>query len=582
MGVAHNGINGCHNVSSTKWSIKPESGHGEQGGRSMTKSKIADARGSSPDLPVRASASNGFSLLPAWIVVSEINSRRWFLVIAGLIFVVGAALRIVGLFGDFWLDEIWSWAFAMSIKSVKGIFFGIHHDNNHYLNTLWLYILGDQPNLFVYRMHSYVAGVATIVGSGLLAGDLAFSLWPEKWTSGRAEEFVKSSGAAAGESSDRGRFARASALVTMLLVATCEFACVYSTEARGYSLSGAAAVFSALVLRRVVAESSSTSVPYSLALTYAILSIVGFLSHLSFATVFLPLAIWSTLSLFRRRCFLPIVICHLPAVVVVAVLWTYDLRLARVGGAPTTKIWEVGLESLALPTGAAYPEWLVMSCAGIVLVGLLRGLFLVIRRSPVEGLLFGLLLLIAPPLMYGLRSDGLLSSRHFYVVWMSLFPLLGLSLAQIGTWSRGRWPTLITLFAVWFATNGWEFSQFAVYGRGGYAKSVDWLVAEVERNPSSTSKPQTIGSDHDFRNATVLSFYLRRIHRENLFEFVAQGQWPAEGLNWLLAHGIQHQNAPNQEVVVRGIHYDLKHYERYSAPIGWHWAIYRRRDSGFD
>lgn len=516
---------------------------------------------------------------PAWTTSSEMVAAQRFWIIAALILMLGATLRIVGLFDDFWLDEIWSWDFAMTSKSPTQILFGIHHDNNHHLNTLWMYLWGNQPHWLVYRLHSYVAGVLTIVGSGLLAGDVNFTCRLLRRSSRRTTDRRRSAESSNSSNDDCAAFARNSALLTMFLSATCEYACVYSTEARGYAMSGAAAVFSTVVLRRLVMASTERRSQASSALIYAMLALFGFFSHLTFAAVFLPQFVWSSVCLAMRRRFLTIAICYLPVFFGVATLWLLDLKYAKTGGAPLTSSFTVALESLVLPMGISQPDWLVLLCSGIMLAGLIAGLYFLARGSLTEATLFGLMLIFAPPLMYGLRSDGLLSPRHFFVIWMVLFPLLGLPLTLLCR-SSGRLQLLgLALLVFWLATNGWEFIQFATYGRGGYERSVTWLAQEAMKESGSSSKLQSIGSDHDFRNSMVLSFYMRRQSLRDHFQYFPQGRWPVNGVDWLFVHSLERDSLPQSELQVGSWQYERKHLERFSAPIGWHWAIYQKRTS---
>ena len=78
------------------------------------------------------------------------------------IITIGVLLRLRALVTEFWLDEIWSLRIAQEARSWIDIFTTIHHDNNHPLNTLFLYILGDQPNWIWYRALSFVCGLALI------------------------------------------------------------------------------------------------------------------------------------------------------------------------------------------------------------------------------------------------------------------------------------------------------------------------------------------------------------------------------------------------------------------------------------
>src|SRR6516162_379999 len=75
---------------------------------------------------------------------------------------LAALLRLGALRAEFWFDEIWSWEFARGAGSGWEIFAGAHHhhDNNHKLNTLFLWLCPDGMAWWGYRLHSFVAGLA--------------------------------------------------------------------------------------------------------------------------------------------------------------------------------------------------------------------------------------------------------------------------------------------------------------------------------------------------------------------------------------------------------------------------------------
>ena len=74
----------------------------------------------------------------------------------------GLLLRVRGLLTDFWFDEIWSLRMAREARSPLDIFTRLTHDNNHPLNTLYMYALGPQPNWIAYRWLAFVCGVVTV------------------------------------------------------------------------------------------------------------------------------------------------------------------------------------------------------------------------------------------------------------------------------------------------------------------------------------------------------------------------------------------------------------------------------------
>lgn len=87
-----------------------------------------------------------------------------------LVVVVGAILRLVPAWGDFWLDEVWTWVSVRQLESALDVFTSIHHSNNNHLNSLLIYWLGDQTHWIVYRLPSLVAGVIAVPLAAVVAG----------------------------------------------------------------------------------------------------------------------------------------------------------------------------------------------------------------------------------------------------------------------------------------------------------------------------------------------------------------------------------------------------------------------------
>jgi len=80
-------------------------------------------------------------------------------------------LRLAGFGKDLWLDEIWSIQVAHQMRSVFDAL-TLHHEINHYLNTVWLYLVGVDGTPSQYHavaLVSGVAGVAVAASSGSVA-----------------------------------------------------------------------------------------------------------------------------------------------------------------------------------------------------------------------------------------------------------------------------------------------------------------------------------------------------------------------------------------------------------------------------
>ena len=82
-----------------------------------------------------------------------------FLVLCGAAVALSAAIRLACSTGDLWLDEIWTLDLIGKGGPPSQVL-SVHHNNNHPLNTWFLYAIGDQGDSFWrYRVHSLVAGV---------------------------------------------------------------------------------------------------------------------------------------------------------------------------------------------------------------------------------------------------------------------------------------------------------------------------------------------------------------------------------------------------------------------------------------
>ncbi|MDE2362553.1 MAG: hypothetical protein KGM42_07735 [Hyphomicrobiales bacterium] len=91
--------------------------------------------------------------------ISSDRETAWRLAVAGLT-VLGLALRVAAGRGELWLDEIWSIDLLRRAHSFGEIFWGISHDNNHFLNSVWLWIVGPYAPPLVHRAASIVLGSA--------------------------------------------------------------------------------------------------------------------------------------------------------------------------------------------------------------------------------------------------------------------------------------------------------------------------------------------------------------------------------------------------------------------------------------
>jgi len=81
----------------------------------------------------------------------------------------GLCFRIAGAMNDLWLDETWSLELAASAPSAASVFWGLSHDNNHTLNTLWMRLVGEGAHSILYRAPPIFFGTAACLVAARLA-----------------------------------------------------------------------------------------------------------------------------------------------------------------------------------------------------------------------------------------------------------------------------------------------------------------------------------------------------------------------------------------------------------------------------
>ena len=267
---------------------------------------------------------------------NEAHRGRALSIVACLaILAVAGAVRVCGAFNELWLDEIWSLNLAGQVATPLEIFTKIHHDNNHYLNTLYLYFLGRGASEFVYRIPSLLAGIATVVAAGLI---------------GR-------------------RRGTTDAIFAMLVVGFSYVLILYSSEARGY----AAAVFFAFLCFYLLDRYLETR-RWPLALMFSLCAVLGLLSHLTFVCFYSSALVWSGYRLMKSRLgpsrtATALLSCHAVPILFLATLYFADVRHIVVGGGtPLTLLAGYGT-ALAWALGTPAADFMIiLTCIAAVVI----------------------------------------------------------------------------------------------------------------------------------------------------------------------------------------------------------------------
>jgi hypothetical protein len=470
---------------------------------------------------------------------SHLRARSALLVSAAIL-ALATALRVRGGWNDLWLDEIWSLAVARDVREPLDVFTRIHHEINHYGNTLWLWVAGWHGDWIGYRVPSLVAGV----GSVALAG----------WIARR-----------------RGR----AAVVFTLLVASCSYVLVlYSSEVRGYSML----VF-ASYLSYVLLDEYLRSDRWTLGAALSVVEVLGLVSHLLFESVLLAAIAASAFAFWRRRlspggAARRLALCHALPLACLAALYVVDLREIVAGGGGTATgslIADYGT-ALAWALGAPVsPAAQLVGCVLAVVV-LDAGVRLVARDDPPAALFFVGAILVFPVLLAVARSSPVLYTRHFILPIAFLTLLLGFDLAALYERGRGyRWAAaaLLVLFAV---ANGAHLRDLFRYGRGQNGAALRFILEH------SGPGPVTIAADDDFRIRRVVEFYAAEQGAGTRVEYQPRGTWQGAGPEWLIVNRDSFERAISRGEQIQdetGRRFDLVASFPAAPLAGLHWFVYR-------
>jgi len=390
----------------------------------------------------------------------ETGSWRWVLAF-GL--AVAVLLRAAGLSTEVWMDEILSVRLVEGLRSPFGVFTDIHSDNNHYLNSLWLWVVGSPAPGWMMRLPTLVLGAALVV--------LAYRVTRSR---GQTE-----------------------AAITAALFAVSYPLIHYSSEARGYGYL----VF--FTLAAYGAFRSWTSAGGARAgAVYAVSSAFALLAHLGFATVFAALVLWSVLEVIdsreeRARVAWSHSGVHLLPAVTLLVLYLIDIRYMSAAGG----FARLGpLESLAgaagLVTGVAPGAvgLLVALCAWAAIAFGVRSRYHESRNETV---------FLVAAITFSFVSGALPGYGYpRYYLTALLFSLLFLGHATALAIATERWKVLgISLLVMVGAINLAQTLRFVSVGRGMYREATQYMAAEA------TTAPVTVAGSHDLGSVLALDYY---------------------------------------------------------------------------
>ena len=383
--------------------------------------------------------------------------------VAALTVLLGLVLRVASARGDLWIDEIWTLNLLTTIGSPDQIFWNISHDNNHFLNSLWMYVVGLDGTPLFYRLPSILIGGFSVMAAfriGLRSGPPHAAI---------VAAFV---------------FAIAIPFVN------------YGSEARGYAGLVLALLVAIHALDQALATDASNPKPTAwnrCRWTFAVAVGLGTLSHL---TMLLGAAIlgciviieaarrpglrWPEKLRFLFGFFYPTPLLLLPAATAVGagILVHGRITIGGLSYAPDRFLTGLGgMAGATLGMPVTTPPWipLVTACAAVLLAWRANLL------APHRATMAGVGLVAVPILVAVVNPPNTDYPRYFLVLSVMLALMLAEACGRALATSAGRYlaPILIAAFT---AGQLYQDAQLVLYGRGNVSR----IVAEIAHKPGSS------------------------------------------------------------------------------------------------
>ncbi|MGA1797403.1 hypothetical protein VH567_01310 [Sphingomonas sp. 4RDLI-65] len=313
------------------------------------------------------------------------------------ILLLGLSLRLWNAHGGLWVDEAWSAQFVAQAGSPWGIVWRVNHDNNHYLNSLWILLVGPYAPPLLIRALSIATGTLSIAVAGAIG-------WRRTPCTG---------------------------LIAALLFAISPILVAYGAEARGYGPMLLALLLSILVVDRWLDHDDAPPPAWTL----AVLTFAGLLAQLTYIFALAAFTGWIVTARSRRGSIDAAVAATLralgPSFAVLAFVVAFVVAAAsasttgfQAGGYPSftlSAFADVLAETIAYTVGVALPDaWPTIGLALIAIAALL------LRAHPDRRPLY-LFATIAFPLVLGIalwRIGNAGFARYYLVAVVGLLLLL--------------------------------------------------------------------------------------------------------------------------------------------------------------
>jgi len=475
------------------------------------------------------------------IKLDETNDKRKipiYVIFLSLV-LLAALVRLPGMFSEFWFDEIWTLNIAKSANSTIDIFTKIRNSNNHHLNTLFFYLLGDRKHWELYRLHSFFAGIGTVVLSWFIARKM-----------GRLEALLAS------------------------ILTCCSYLLIhFSSEARGYALVIFFAFASYLALQDFAEKQRWFS-----AVVFWFCVCLGFLSHLMYMNFFIAAVAWLLFKLFgkyKNKVYVTAYFFKCFGVPLVFLLCFYIFAVrGLVVEEASFRLIDILIKTLSHSGGgpAAGP---IAAIVGITAAGLT--LFAIVQLSDdkkSEWVFYLTVIFLLPAVALSIKRPGVLYERYFLISIAFNLVVSSHALAWLYRKNLVAKIAMAVLLFLFIAGNGINTFRFFKYGRGNYLES---LLYMAEHTPGNII---TISSDHDAINGAVIDYYRKFLPKDKIIKYIPNtSRYVEQTPMWLIIHhkGPIRPTPPNMFGVGSNIYERVKYTTYPYCLSGFDWLIYRRK-----
>jgi hypothetical protein len=472
---------------------------------------------------------------------------RWLFPLGVGIAFIGCSLRLLAARGDFWLDEVWTYKLVMKADSLWDLLANVKHDNNHFVNSLFVWLLGPDRSDFAYRIPAVISGTLSIAA------------------------FMAASR----------RRGTNETLIVGCLMASSFLLIQYSSEARGYAYLQLFCGLSYLLFEEIRSQPHKPQqlsiLPSGLQVVFGFVCVFGLLSHLTFVEWYAGMFAGSAWIAFReptpvlKRIGL-LLRGHSIPLLLFPVVYVLHYQGNKVGGAEVSHWPQVAADTLSLLCGAAeqvLPRSLVFT-AIFILMGV-GGTRLFRLRDPAF-IVCLLLSSVVPLVLLMWQQFPFVYPRHFLVNILACLLLCASGFSSVAEAFRGaRILVAVGLMMIMFgnAIPSWELIRI---GRGEYSSSLRKIALET------SGKTISLGGDHDFRNSMMVEYFGPRVDAKRVWKWIPNKKWTLTAPEWAMLHSFKTvRDVPKRiEASPGNTFFDYHHAGHYSGLSGWNWIIYHR------